>query len=494
MPSAHPEFESLLSQLIALRAQILQESERPLASWLPSVTDKSFVPATENLAHYIAVRHHDLGPIQDALAALGLSSLGRSEARVLTSLDAVLATLERLCEVAPRDYPSAAQFDLGNALLQTMQERIFGKRAGISTRIMVTLPSDAADDPGLVDRLVAAGMDCARINCAHDTPAAWRDMAEHVRSAAKRRGQVCRVLMDIGGPKCRILTVRSTNPGLHVRIGDKISIVATIKNAQEDDAIILTMSFPEILDQLLAGDEVWINDGKIGTKVVECHDGRAELEVFAAKKQGEKLKPEKGLNFPKTELRLPPLTPEDLIALDSVAEIADLVGFSFVQRVEDINLLEAELAKRRGSAPLQPFVLKIETPLAVRNLPQLIVAAGGHRAVAVMIARGDLAVELGFARLSEIQEEILWLCEAAHVPVIWATQVLEGLVSDGLPSRAETTDAAMSQRADCVMLNKGPFLVEAISFLSDVLRRMDRHQHKKTSRLGPLQSWRDPTI
>jgi pyruvate kinase len=138
---------------------------------------------------------------------------------------------------------------------------------------------------------------------------------------------------------------------------------------------------------------------------------------------------------------------------------------------------------------MQPIVLKIETPTAVENLPQLIVAAAVTRPVAVMIARGDLAVELGFARLSEIQEEMLWLCDAAHVPVIWATQVLDNLVADGRPSRAEATDAAMSQRAECVMLNKGPFLVEGVAFLKDILRRMDRHQAKKFARLGPLKSW-----
>ena len=126
------------------------------------------------------------------------------------------------------------------------------------------------------------------------------------------------------------------------------------------------------------------------------------------------------------------------------------------------------------SRPPQPLVLKIETRLAVENLPQLIVQCAGRRPMAVMIARGDLAVELGFGRLSEIQEEILWLCDAAHVPVIWATQVLDNFVTDGVPTRAEATDAAMSQRAECVMLNKGPFLVDAVTFLKDVLRRMEQ--------------------
>jgi len=104
----------------------------------------------------------------------------------------------------------------------------------------------------------------------------------------------------------------------------------------------------------------------------------------------------------------------------------------------------------------------------------------------VMIARGDLVVECGFERLAEVQEEILWLCEAAHVPVIWATQVLETLAKEGRPSRAEITDAAMGLRAECVMLNKGPYVVSAVRVLDDILRRMHAHQAKKRSMLREL--------
>ena len=132
---------------------------------------------------------------------------------------------------------------------------------------------------------------------------------------------------------------------------------------------------------------------------------------------------------------------------------------------------------------------KIETPQAVSNLPELIVQAAGQQPFAVMIARGDLAIAIGYQRLAEIQEEILWLCEAAHIPVIWATQVLENLVKKGIPSRAEMTDAAMSDRAECVMLNKGPFIAEAVTILDDVLTRMEEHQLKKTPQLRALHSW-----
>ena len=103
-----------------------------------------------------------------------------------------------------------------------------------------------------------------------------------------------------------------------------------------------------------------------------------------------------------------------------------------------------------------------------------------------MVARGDLAVEIGFERLAEVQEEILWLSEAAHIPVIWAMQVLETLAKTGMPSRAEVTDAAMGGRAECVMLNKGEHVVEAVRFLDNVLHRMQAHQLKKRSMLRRL--------
>ena len=112
--------------------------------------------------------------------------------------------------------------------------------------------------------------------------------------------------------------------------------------------------------------------------------------------------------------------------------------------------------------------------------------------VGVMIARGDLAVECGFERLAEVQEEILWVCEAAHVPVVWATQVLDTLARRGVVTRAEVTDAAAAQRAECVMLNKGPHADLAVRMLDDILRRMSSHQEKKTAMLRRLRSIHAP--
>ncbi len=137
-------------------------------------------------------------------------------------------------------------------------------------------------------------------------------------------------------------------------------------------------------------------------------------------------------------------------------------------------------------------MLKIETRRAFENLPALLFSAMARKAAGIMIARGDLAVECGYERLAEVQEELLWAAEASHMPVIWATPVLETLAKTGLPSRAEITDAAMGERAECVMLNKGPHITEAMRTLDDILRRLQDHQTKKRPLLRALRAWAMP--
>lgn len=297
--------------------------------------------------------------------------------------------------------------------------------------------------------------------------------------------------MDIAGPKCRIAEFFAPKKTRIYR-GDFVMLAGRTPTQPKAGDIVIRVTFPEVLGQLEIGARVFIDDGRIAGRVLGIEPDGAMLRVEQARTKGEKLRLNKGLNFPDTALDLPSLTEKDLRDLDFVAENADVVGFSFVQRPSDITLIRRELAARRDGRPVQPLVIKIETALAVRNLPELIVHGAGQQPLAVMIARGDLAVELGFERIGEVQENILWLCEAAHVPVIWATQVLAGMVKEGAPSRAEVTDASMGQRAECVMLNKGPFIVEAVRFLDTVLHRMDRHQLKKSARLTPLELWIEP--
>jgi len=238
------------------------------------------------------------------------------------------------------------------------------------------------------------------------------------------------------------------------------------------------------IKKLSIGQAVWIDDGKIGAVVEAITELGALLRITEAKNGGVTIKSDKGINFPEAELNLSPLTQKDLSDLDFVCKHADLVGFSFVETLADIEQLMQELTKRNKSE--LPIIAKIETNRAVKNLPDIILGTIDRHQLGIMIARGDLAVELGSARLAEIQEELLWLCEAAHVPVIWATQVLESIAKQGSRSRAEFTDAAMAARAECVMLNKGPYILDAIIALVDVMTRMQEHQRKKFSRLRAL--------
>jgi pyruvate kinase len=249
----------------------------------------------------------------------------------------------------------------------------------------------------------------------------------------------------------------------------------------------INCTIPQILRDVKAGERVWFDDGKIGGAIKQVTDSEATIEITHAAIDGSKLRSNKGINLPDSDLSVGSLTDKDLEDLEVVAEQADIVGMSFVRSPEDIESLEAHLSQL--GRPDIGILLKIETRKAFDNLPLLVLAAMRRSAAGVMIARGDLAVECGYERMAEIQEEILWVCEAAHMPVVWATQVLESLAKKGLPSRAEITDAAMGERAECVMLNKGPHLCDAVTALDDILQRMQDHQVKKSAMLRRLKRW-----
>jgi pyruvate kinase len=245
------------------------------------------------------------------------------------------------------------------------------------------------------------------------------------------------------------------------------------------------VSLPQILEHAKVGEPVWFDDGKIGGVIRDVNPESVSVEITQARPEGEKLAAEKGINLPETRIDIPALTPDDLEALKFIVQHADLVGYSFVRTDSDVRQLLERLAELGGQR--LGLILKIETRKAFDNLPKLILAAMRARSFGIMIARGDLAVECGYQRLAEVQEEILWFCEAAHVPVIWATQVLETLAKKGMPSRSEITDAAMGERAECVMLNKGPYAVTSVRVLADILKRMQAHQEKKRSMLRQLR-------
>ncbi len=292
-------------------------------------------------------------------------------------------------------------------------------------------------------------------------------------SLGEFRGGELPIRLHLGDP---LLLTRSPQPGRAASYDHQ-------GNLREPAQI--PCAVPEIIDDLQVGDPVWIDDGKLGLVVEGLSDEGAILRVEHADPRGVRLRGDKGINCPQTRFSLPALSDKDQHDLDFICHSADMVGFSFVESAEDMVALRKALAKRK--APQLPVVAKIETARAVKSLPEILLSTLDHQPLAVMIARGDLLVEVGGVAMAEAQEEILWLCEAAHVPVIWATQVLDTLAKRGSSSRPEFTDAAMAGRAECVMLNKGPFILDALSALQQVLMKMQAHQEKKSPQLTALQ-------
>ncbi|MEZ3161372.1 pyruvate kinase [Microbacterium sp. BWT-B31] len=567
-----------------------------------------------NLVHYLALRSKDLRPLQRRLTAEGLSSLGRMESGVRRNLDAIL----RMLGESRRGDAVAGDASAGDdsELRANAAALLGGIPDGRSTRIMVTLPSRAADDGALVAAFAAAGMDVARINSAHDGPDTWLRMAAHVRAA----GRGIPIAVDLAGPKLRTgpiapgprvvrarprrdelgravapallvlhaersksggpapdraedeaqrtardeasvtrvpvveagwlagrtvgeqvrftdargrrrrLPVVGTDAGEVVLASDRTSYLATgltltageatatvgalapvaqALRVHLGDAITLTDSLepvvagdgpehvigctlPEALEAVRAGQRIAFDDGRIEGVVESTGAGRARVSVTQAGPRGTRLRAGKGINLPDTDIDTPALTEADRAALDAVIDVADIVQLSFVRTAADVRLLLDALDELAPSHPRAAdigVVVKIETRRGFANLPEILLELMRRPRVGVMIARGDLGVEAGFERLAEVQEEILWICEAARVPAIWATQVLETLAARGIPTRAEVTDAAAGVRAECVMLNKGPYIVEAIRALDDILRRMHGHLQKKRPLLRRLAAW-----
>ena len=585
-----------------------EQLEKQFASELTQVHPE-FNDSARNLIHYMALRHVDNRDLQEQLTRLGLSSLGRAEQHVMPSIRAVQQALCRIRGIEANDLDTDPQvFQQNEYRLEAHTGDLLGANTDSrSVNIMVTLPSEAADNYQLLHDLIVTGMDIARINCAHDTSTEWLRMIESIRRASRESGKECKVVMDLAGPKLRtgdllpgpgVLRVRPRRdvlgrvispkrirfvdentvwPGKklavvpvprkcieYANVGDEIRfkdtrgrkrkmrvvgkdatgmILESHKRAyiatgtkfrlirkesgerikfrvgelppmeqpiilkvgdilvlhkenvpgepahRDTDGTVLkpahvSCRLPEIFHHVSVGAPARFNDGKIEGIVKSVSDEELVIEVTQAKASGSRLRGNRSINFPGSDLRHHGLTDTDRRNLEFIVEHADAVGLSFVREPGDMIALQEELRKypdhRLGVIP------KIETGQAFNELPRILLATMRSYPAGVMIARGDLAVECGWERLAEIQEEILWLCEAAQLPAIWATQVLEGKAKRGRPSRAEITDAAMSQRADCVMLNKGPHILAAIRMLDNILRRMQNHQHKKTARLRKL--------
>lgn len=610
--AASPPLDTTLSELEALRAEMIASAEGCRESL--GAVHPNYRASAENLLHYLAMRRHDLRPLQMRLAQMGLSSLGRAESSVMATVDAVVGALYRLGQrpwCPPTDI-GGVDFETGRRLLAHHTQSLLGPASpGRSVRIMVTMPGEAATEYTLIHDLLKGGMNCMRINCAHDDSATWKAMIDNLRRAEHALDRTCRVVMDLAGPKLRtgpvepgpaVIKIRPTRdiygrvtaparvwlmsatsphpsptpadaclpmppqwlnrlqvsepitffdargarrrllvvdvtpdgcwaelrqtayfaPGTRLARRSKLAgstrrraVIGDLPRHENalllaaNDTLILSRNLtpgrpktcdseghvltpasigctiPAVFDTVQSGEAIWFDDGKIGGVVERVESDHVFVRIRQTPPGGGKLRADKGINLPESELSLPALTDKDIQDLAFVAQHADVIELSFANTAADVELLLSHL---RGLTRREPaIVLKIETRRGFDNLPEMLLAAMRWPCCGVMIARGDLAVETGFERLAEVQEEILWICEAAHIPVIWATQVLESLAKEGMASRAEITDAAMGDRAECVMLNKGPHILAAVHILDDILHRMQAHQSKKRAMLRELK-------
>ncbi|AMQ56524.1 pyruvate kinase [Algoriphagus sanaruensis] len=475
-----PLLEQISFELKSLQGSMLEASARfqDRISELAPVN----INSARNLIHYLVLRNTAAQDLQYQLHELGLSSLASCESHTLRQIQ---VTLERLGVEINSPCPCTMTF--GAQKIEDGRERLFGpKAADWSNSVMVTFDKSFLDQPEWILRLMQNGMTVARINCAHDDEKTWIQLVQAIRKVSKESGLSCAIHVDLAGPKLRTLLLKKGKSAGRVKLEPGQSLWLSDSGAGfSGKDVVISPQEEGVIGSLKVGERVYMDDGLILCRVEKMTDRGAKLLVERVSTKKFQLKNEKGMNFPDSSLAIPSLTEYDESCLSFVANYADTVGFSFVRMPSDIELLRDKLSKRTDREI--PIILKIETREAVEHLPDLLLEGMRSPDFGVMIARGDLAVEVGFERLVEIQEEISWLCEAAHVPVIWATQVLESLHKSGVATRAEITDAGRAALAECIMINKGPHTLEVLRSLREIAHKSRAQKIKNRLIFRPLK-------
>jgi len=424
----------------------------------------------QNLCSFLAIQKFSMPTLHEQLVEEGFSSIKMMSPHVLYSLNKMISHL----------YPSMQQsenyIDRENAIYVKNQrnQALLGKSEEGPASIMVTLDKSMLEKPAIFKELLQSGMTIARINLAHDY-SDWKSLVEGIRTAEKalvldKQNRKCKIYMDLPGSKIRVgdfknkVTLKVKEDDI-LRIYKSDHYLGEAENKEGPASIGLTI--PEALKNVRPDDRVFFDDGNICAVVIEVNDSYLEVRIMLTRKKKAYIKPQQGVNFPDSlvHLNVPAIREKDLNILSEVMPYVDLIGISFIHQPNDIRILKRYLDQYTDKEI--GIIAKIETKQALLSLSKIILEGLNLDLFGVMIARGDLAIEIGYEQLAKAQEGILQICQAAHVPVIWATSVLHQLNKKGIPSRAELTDAFMGLRADCIMMNKGPYVSSTIKFLQN---------------------------
>lgn len=291
-----------------------------------------------------------------------------------------------------------------------------------------------------------------------------------------------RLLHEQSGNEYQVGTLISSPVDIYVKSGDylKIHLAKSIegKAATKNNPAEISTTLPHIFSDVKAGENIYFNDGKIHG-IVDHVDINFIIVSIIYPSTPKKVKENKGINLPDTKIKLPAITAQDIHDLPFIVKHADFLGISFIQQAEDLAYLHQIL--HQSHLENLTIVAKIETRNAIHNFSDILLQGLHFPKFAVMIARGDLAVEVGFEKLPIIQQEMLDMCKAAHVPTILATEVLDRLIKKGIPSRAELADIFIGSSVDCMMLNKGTYVDKAVDFLKETMQlivKQHEYYHK----------------
>jgi pyruvate kinase len=330
------------------------------------------------------------------------------------------------------------------------------------TKIVATL-GPASNKPDVLDALMGAGVNVFRLNMSHGTQDAHRATYDLVRATAKKRGVEVAVFADLCGPKIRV----GTFPGGSIQITDGQNVVVTTRDVQGGPGLIPSQ-YAALADDVVSGSRILLDDGNLELRV----DRNQGTEIQCTVVNGGKLKDKKGMNLPGVAVSAPALTDKDKDdARFAVSMGVDFVALSFVRKGSDVEELRKLLLVAGRDVPI---ICKIEKPEALENIEAILAASD-----AIMIARGDLGVELPPQQVPNVQEELVDLARARNKPVIVATQMLESMIENPRPTRAEVTDVANAVRsgADAVMLSgetaAGAHPVEAVKMMDMVIRQAE---------------------